>query len=221
MVIANCSLIKWRLRALAIMPALVLLLLAAPLARASTDPDPVAAMLAKVMPAVVRVTTVRPEPQQANSHDGKVLSSATTAGTYTAFGSGFIIDPSGYIGTNKHVVDGAISVFVTTADGVRYPAEVVGMPQEADMALLKIDAGDKPLPFVEFGDSDKVRVGNRVVAIGSPFGFDDTVTSGIVSALAPRYHGKPVRRLSANRRCDQSRQLRRSAVQHERARSSA
>ncbi len=60
---------------------------------------------------------------------------------------------------------------------------MVGMPDKADMALLRIDAGGKQLPFVKFGDSDKVRVGDRVFAIGSPFGFDDTVTSGIISAL--------------------------------------
>ena len=69
-------------------------------------------------------------------------------------GSGYIIDASGYIGTNRHVVEGAISVFVVTATGVRFPAEIVGMPEQADIALLRIDAGDKQLPFVQFGDSD-------------------------------------------------------------------
>jgi len=108
---------------------------------------------------------------------------STPRGTSMAQGSGYIIDPSGYIGTNKHVVDGAISVFVVTADGVRYPARIVGMPKQADLALLRIDPGRKRLPFVSFGDSEKVRVGDRVVAIGSPFGFDSTATSGIVSAL--------------------------------------
>ena len=81
------------------------------------------------------------------------------------------------------MVDGAISVFVITADGIHYPAKIVGMAAEADIALLKINAGEHPLPYVRFGDSDKVRVGNRVFAIGSPLGFDGTVTSGIISAL--------------------------------------
>jgi serine protease Do len=166
----------------AIVPALALILLFSRLAYAGAEPDPIAAMLARVSPAVVRVTTVRPEMQEANGSSGKVATAATTAGTYTSFGSGYIIDPSGYIGTNKHVVDGGIAVFVKTADGVRYPAKIVGVTEDADMALLKIDAGH-PLPFVKFGDIDKVHIGDKVVAIGSPFGFDNTVTAGIVSAL--------------------------------------
>jgi serine protease Do len=140
-------------------------------------------MVARVSPAVVRVITVRPPAPEENKSESKVAADASADRTSTATGSGYIIDPSGYIGTNKHVVEGAISVFVVTNDGVRYPANIVGMTADADIALLKIDAGTKPLPDVRFGDSDKVRVGNRVFAIGSPFGFDDTVTSGIVSAL--------------------------------------
>jgi serine protease Do len=99
-----------------------------------------------------------------------------------ALGSGYIIDPAGFIGTNRHVVEGAISVFVVTADGVRYPAQIVGMPDQADIALLRIYAGHA-LPSVKFGDSDKVRVGDNVIAIGSPFGLDNSVTAGIISAL--------------------------------------
>jgi serine protease Do len=140
-------------------------------------------MLARVSPAVARVVTVRPQASESNESGDKVATAATTTGTYAAFGSGYIIDPSGYIGTNKHVVNGAIAVSVVTADGVRYPATVVGVTEEADMALLKIDAGQQQLPYVKFGDIDKVHVGDKVVAIGSPFGFDNTVTAGIVSAL--------------------------------------
>jgi serine protease Do len=81
------------------------------------------------------------------------------------------------------VIDGAISVFVVTADGIHYRAKLVGMAGHADVALLKINAGEKPLPYMRFGDSDKVRVSNRVFAIGSPLGLDNTVTSGIISAL--------------------------------------
>jgi serine protease Do len=148
------------------------------------DHDTIAAMVARVSPAVVRVITVRPvtrtEPAQSGAMTGAV---ATNLGTSMATGSGYIIDPSGYIGTNRHVIDGAMSVFVVTADGVRYPATIVGMPSQADMALLRIDPGRKRLPFVTFGDSNKVRVGDMVVAIGSPFGFDQTATAGIISAL--------------------------------------
>ena len=146
--------------------------------------DTIAAMVARVSPAVVKVITVRPsagvEPAQSGT---TVAATSTHGGTITAQGSGYIIDPSGYVGTNKHVVNGATSVFVITADGVRYPATIVGMPINADIALLRIDPGPKQLPFVTFGDSDKVRVGDKVVAIGSPFGFDSTATAGIVSAL--------------------------------------
>jgi len=170
-------------RALALILPMVLPLLAAPIAYADTDPDSAAAMVARVAPAVVRVITVRP-PAPEEVKPGTQIAKASVSGKNSmASGSGYIIDPSGYIGTNKHVIDGAISVFVVTADGVRYPAKIVGMPAEADIALLKIDAGDRPLPFVRFGDFNKVRVGDKVVAIGSPFGFDNSVTSGIVSAL--------------------------------------
>jgi serine protease Do len=178
-----CSITKSVRHALAITLPLMVLLLVPRLADASADPDPVAAMLARVSPAVVRVVTVRPQTPEPDSSGAKVATDAKTAGTYTAFGSGYIIDPSGYIGTNKHVVNGAVSVFVVNADGVRYPAKVVGVTEDADMALLKIDAGREQLPYVTFGDADKVHVGDKVVAIGSPFGFDTTVTAGIVSAL--------------------------------------
>jgi serine protease Do len=147
-------------------------------------PDPIAAVAAKVSSAVVRVVTVRP-PQKQGDEPGvmaKAADTVATGRTTTAIGSGFIINRFGYIVTNKHVVEGAISVFVVTADGLRFPAIIVGMPAKADMALLRIDAGDD-LPFVPFGDSDKMRVGDAVIAVGSPFGFDTSVTSGIISAV--------------------------------------
>jgi serine protease Do len=179
----DCLMSKLSRHVLAIAPALVVLLLVPEFSHASEDPDPVAAMVARVSPAVVRVTTVRPQVQDTDSQGAKVVTAAKTVGTYTAFGSGYIIDPSGYIGTNKHVVNGGIAVFVATADGVRHPAKVVGVTEDADMALLKIDVGHQQLPYVRFGDIDKVRVADKVVAIGSPFGFDNTVTAGIISAL--------------------------------------
>ena len=153
-------------------------------AGASGEHDRIAAMVARVSPAVVKVITVRPLPGAEPAQSGTtVVAASTHRGTSMSQGSGYIIDPSGYIGTNKHVVNGATSVFVITADGVRYPATIVGMPINADIALLRIDPGHKRLPFVTFGDSDKVRVGDKVVAIGSPFGFDTTATSGIISGL--------------------------------------
>jgi serine protease Do len=170
-------------RALAVILAMTMVPLVAWIAHAETNPDPVAAMVARVAPAVVRVVTVRPAAHGEDKPGSQIANTAASDRTSTASGSGYIIDPSGYIGTNKHVIDGAISVFVVTADGVRFPAKIIGMPDQADIALLWIDAGRQPLPFVRFGDSDQMRVGDKVIAIGSPFGFDNTVTSGIISAL--------------------------------------
>ncbi|MSP39322.1 MAG: DegQ family serine endoprotease [Deltaproteobacteria bacterium] len=96
-------------------------------------------------------------------------------------GSGFIIDNNGTILTNYHVVDGAQKIVVTLADGKNYDATVVGKDQKSDLAVIKIDAG-RELPAVALGDSDRLEVGEWVMAIGNPFGLDHTVTSGIVSA---------------------------------------
>ncbi len=98
-----------------------------------------------------------------------------------ALGSGFLIDPAGYIVTNNHVVDHAHDIKVTLTDGQVFPAKVIGRDAKTDLALLKIDA-DKPLPYVAFGDSAKERVGDWVIAVGNPFGLGGTVTAGIVSA---------------------------------------
>lgn len=97
-----------------------------------------------------------------------------------SLGSGFIISGDGYILTNHHVVDGADKVIVRLNDRRELEAEVVGSDNRADIALLKIDAED--LPTVRLGNSDKIEVGEWVLAIGSPFGFDYSVTAGIVSA---------------------------------------
>ncbi|HTV88511.1 MAG TPA: DegQ family serine endoprotease, partial [Stellaceae bacterium] len=99
-----------------------------------------------------------------------------------ALGSGFIIDPSGYVVTNNHVVKGAHKITVILQDGSRHPAKVIGRDAKTDLALLKIDVGHK-LPFVSWGDSNKAEVGDWVVAVGNPFGLGGTVTAGIVSAL--------------------------------------
>lgn len=96
-------------------------------------------------------------------------------------GSGFIIDPAGYVVTNNHVVGEADSVKVQLADGRELPAKVVGTDPQTDLALLKVEAG-APLPFLQWGDSDRLRVGEWVLAMGNPFGLGGTVTAGIVSA---------------------------------------
>ncbi|CAJ4151474.1 peptidase Do family protein [Burkholderia pseudomallei] len=98
----------------------------------------------------------------------------------TSLGSGFIISADGYILTNAHVIDGANVVTVKLTDKREYKAKVVGADKQSDVAVLKIDASG--LPIVKIGDPAQSKVGQWVVAIGSPYGFDNTVTSGIISA---------------------------------------
>lgn len=98
-----------------------------------------------------------------------------------SLGSGFIISNDGYIFTNSHVVEQADKILVKTSDGKEYEAKVIGTDVNTDIALIKIKP-DNSLPVAEIGDSDKVRVGEWVIAIGNPFGLNATVTAGIVSA---------------------------------------
>jgi serine protease Do len=98
-----------------------------------------------------------------------------------SMGTGFIFDPAGYIVTNNHVVQDAKGITVKLNDGRVLDAELVGADPSTDLAVIKIKA-DKPLPVAEFGDSDAINVGEWAVAIGNPFGFEQTVTAGIISA---------------------------------------
>jgi len=172
-----------------------------------------APLVAKVKPAVVQIaTTSRPEMNQEMNQDdqdgqmqqqqipndlpapfGDMLRQFHNRGgnggsgaEQHALGSGFIIDPAGYIVTNNHVVDGAHDVSVTLTDGNKYKAHVVGRDTKTDLALLKIDTGHA-LPYVAFGDSDNAHEGDWVIAVGNPYGLGGTVTAGIVSA-----HGRNI-----------------------------
>ena len=107
-----------------------------------------------------------------------------------ALGSGFIIDPSGYIVTNNHVVANADKVSVIFQDNSRHTAKVIGRDEKTDVALLKIDANQK-LSYVTWGNSDDAKVGDWVVAVGNPFGLGGTVTAGIVSALGRNINEGP------------------------------
>jgi putative serine protease PepD len=114
---------------------------------------------------------------------GRTQESPFGGQTQQAQGSGFVYDTEGRIVTNEHVVDGAQSVSVKLWNGKSYDATVVGTDPSTDLAVLDIDAPASVLSPLPLGDSDKVQVGSTVVAIGSPFGLEQTVTAGIVSAL--------------------------------------
>ena len=101
----------------------------------------------------------------------------------TAQGSGFVIDDSGHIVTNDHVVDSAKTVSVQFWNGATYKASVVGTDPSTDLGVIKVDAPQSVLHPLQFGNSSDVQVGDAAIAIGSPFGLEETVTSGIVSAL--------------------------------------
>jgi len=103
------------------------------------------------------------------------------------FGSGFIISSDGYVLTNNHVVQDATKLTVELKNGDKYVANVIGKDPSIDLALIKIDPGDKPLPVLALGDSQDLRVGEWVLAIGNPLGLDYTVTVGVVSAKARNF----------------------------------
>jgi S1-C subfamily serine protease len=98
-------------------------------------------------------------------------------------GSGFVLDDDGYVATNAHVINGARDVTVSFSEGEAVPAKIVGKDLSTDLAVVKVDPGDVKLTPVPLGASRDVHVGDPVVAIGNPFGYEDTVTSGIVSAI--------------------------------------
>ncbi len=108
----------------------------------------------------------------------------------TSLGSGFIIDPSGYVVTNNHVIEEAKDIEVTLNDGSEHPAKLIGTDPKTDLALLKVES-KRPLPFVPFGDSDKMRIGDWVMAVGNPFGLGGSVSAGIISARGRDIHEGP------------------------------
>lgn len=156
-------------------------------------------LVEKVAPAVVNVFTTQPAPVaeagpspfgQGGPFDdfarrfGLPLPEQGPRGGQSpvhALGSGFIIDPGGYVVTNNHVVDGATEVRIKLADQEEYAATVVGTDPDTDLALLKVSA-PRPLPSVWFGESARLRTGDPVIAVGNPFGLGGSVSAGIVSA---------------------------------------
>ena len=162
-----------------------------PAAPAQMLPD-FSSLVTRVKPAVVSITTTltaqtaadeegAPNPFGQMMPQGPQQPQQQQPQMIEARGSGFIIDPNGTVVTNNHVVKGAKTVSVTLDDGTQLPAHVVGTDPRTDLAVLHIDAGHK-LPYIELGNSDDVKVGEWVIAMGNPFGLDGTVTAGIVSA---------------------------------------
>jgi serine protease Do len=184
---------RWRAFAAGLF-ALVL----APAAMARPAPDSFADLANQLLPMVVNIATTEtlkpntqaedqqlselpPDSQLQQLFKGLIDKDKNLPRRVTSLGSGFVIDPSGLIVTNEHVIDQAEQITVTLNDGTSLPAKVVGRDEKTDLALLRVHP-TKPLISAHFGDSNKARVGDWVVAIGNPFGLGSTVTAGIVSA---------------------------------------
>jgi serine protease Do len=131
------------------------------------------------MPAVVNISIVKIEPAK-KPPDRQVA--AQSQRPSRSLGSGFVIDATGIIVTNKHVVEGGRDITVTLQDNTLLHATILAMASIADIAIIKVET-DRPLPVAVFGDSDAIHVGDPVVAIGNPLGLGGSVTAGIVSAL--------------------------------------
>jgi serine protease Do len=197
-------------RAFALIAAL---LLPAGAAVAKPAPDGFADLAAKLLPAVVNISTSQTIKSDKPNRPGPDIPQFPPGSPFeeffkdffdrnqrgkpdaaprraTSLGSGFIVDPSGLVVTNNHVIADADEITVTLQDDTNFKAEVVGRDTKVDLALLRIKPS-KPLAAVKFGDSDGTRVGDWVLAIGNPFGLGGTVTAGILSARAREINAGP------------------------------
>ncbi len=167
----------------------LLLLLSAPAAAQKQEMfgQSFAGLVEKLLPGVVNISTVRASAEETLKPD--IISANDYIRDYflrdeggrTSLGSGFLIDAKGYIITNNHVIDGADEIEVTLSDDRHFKAEVIGADKMTDLALIKITT-DEPFAFVNLGNSDDLKVGDWILAIGNPFGLGGSVTAGIVSA---------------------------------------
>lgn len=145
-------------------------------------------LVEQLSPSVVNISTTQKPDDSENNENGVVLQGVAPDGMMAsespqnmALGSGFVISDGGYILTNSHVVDNASDVSVIFSDNTSLQAKIIGSDAKTDLALLKVESPQTLMP-VKFGDSDKIRVGDWILAIGNPFGLGGSVTAGIVSA---------------------------------------
>ncbi|MGB3723726.1 MAG: Do family serine endopeptidase [Pacificimonas sp.] len=146
-----------------------------------------APLVQEVAPAVVNIYTARRVQQRVNPFFDQFFGRGRMSApprTQQSLGSGVIVGEDGLVITNNHVVQGAEEILVALADRREYKAELVFTDAQLDLALLRVDTGGTPLPKVDLGDSERTEVGDIVVAIGNPFGVGQTVTNGIISAVA-------------------------------------
>ena len=171
---------------------LILLICLSSQAQSKTIPSSFADLAEKLMPSVVNISSTQTIETNANQfpfqfppgspfEDMFKEFNKPTERKATALGSGFIINKKGIIVTNNHVIQGAEDIFVSVNGSVEYKAKIIGADPYMDLAVLEIESDEEFVP-VSFGDSDKARVGDWVIAIGNPFGFGGTVTSGIISS---------------------------------------
>lgn len=180
--------------------------------QAAPTPPSFSTMLEPLMPAVVNISTTQkikhagfppfdmgqlgddPRGQQLQQlfkqFNQQFGAMEDTNREVTSLGSGFIIDSQGYVVTNNHVIDQAAQITVILADNTHLPAKVVGHDPQTDLALLKVTSS-KALPYVQFGSSDALKVGDWVVAVGNPFGLGGSVSAGIVSARGRNINAGP------------------------------
>ncbi len=170
-----------------IMHRLVLaaLLLASPLSARASTPEDFSAVVAAALPGIVNITVWREGPLE-----GAAPSEAGAEHRSAIAGSGFVVDPSGIIVTNRHVVEGVSTISVGFSDRSRARAKVLALASAIDIAILKVEV-TKPLPVLKFGDSDALKVGQPVICIGNPLGIGLTVSSGVISALNRDIHKTP------------------------------
>ena len=202
---------RW-ISTLVLLAALALaLLLGGVEAEARALPDTFADLAESLVPAVVNISTTQAMPQKQADKDSAETPEMPPGSPFDEFsfngpgdrsvtpgqrgavhslGSGFVVDPSGLIVTNNHVIAGAEEITVILPDDTSLKAQIVGRDTVTDLALLKVEP-KQPLPVIKWGDSNKERVGDWVLAVGNPFGLGGSVTAGIVSARARDIHAGP------------------------------